>query len=721
MSQTVSLYPPAPAGVPADLTRSSGRYRLHIVFTLLSLLLFVLLYLVLVAASAWLTWLAIVYPIDRPSTGTVLVKLGAIGGAGMLFLFLLKGLFKSQRIDRDSFVELKEADHPQLFAFIRRLAADAQAPLPRRVYVCPEVNAAVFYDRSLLSLILPVRKNLLIGLGLVNVLPLHEFKAVLAHEFGHFSQGSMRLGSYVYVANHIIGDMVYGRDKWDDILAQWRSLDLRIGVFGWIVWGIVWGLRKLLAGLFRLINFAERAMSRQMEFNADLVAVSVSGSDALIHALSRLDLAAEALELAGNELHAARDHRLYTRDLFYHQTRAIDHLRKLRKAPRLGEPPDQPADATAPVPVFSSADAPPPSMWASHPSNFDREQNARRLYLPGPRDDRSPWLLFGDPEQVREQVTLAYYRQTFPQEKQLALGDPAAVQAFIDEERAETTYHDRYCGLYDGRFLAPGDLDEAAAETAALATAECLAAVDRYFGPELQERVQRHQRHLGEHDLLSGLKEGRLKLAGKDLEFREAKYRLSEVPQLLAQVEKEVEADQAEQAALDRAVFAVHHRLAGLCDPPLADELRERYRVHLAIQGMLKTLFARQQEAGMVVNFLAENRQVEEGDWQEVIRLLRTASCGLSEVLSEADGLVLPGLRNLPAGKKLGHFLLDEDAVEPLRKDTREISGAWIGQFLRQLSEVVDRLRRIHFKSLGGILALQERLERAARPVSDAT
>jgi len=35
---------------------------------------------------------------------------------------------------------------------------------------------------------LPVKKNLQIGMALVNSVTVTEFKAILAHEFGHFSQ-----------------------------------------------------------------------------------------------------------------------------------------------------------------------------------------------------------------------------------------------------------------------------------------------------------------------------------------------------------------------------------------------------------------------------------------------------------------------------------------------------------------------------------------------------
>ena len=79
------------------------------------------------------------------------------------------------------------------------------------------MNAALVYDTSLLNLVVPPRKDLLIGLGLVNVVNLSEFKAVLAHEFGHFAQRSVGLGSYLYVANRVMHDVIYSRDALDRV------------------------------------------------------------------------------------------------------------------------------------------------------------------------------------------------------------------------------------------------------------------------------------------------------------------------------------------------------------------------------------------------------------------------------------------------------------------------------------------------------------------------
>ena len=211
-----SLYPPTIQGVPAGLTIPSKAYRRQVVIVLLSLFVFIVFYLSLIVGSSW----AVVYSILQATNATVDSYGHSNSGSywmlaivmGVLFLFLVKALFKWRKQKDEMRLEINVRQHPELFEFIRKICADTKAPFPGKVFLTPEVNAAVFYDSSVLSLIMPVKKNLLIGLGLVNGVNLSEFKAVIAHEFGHFSQSSMRLGSYVYMANRVIYDLVYQRD-----------------------------------------------------------------------------------------------------------------------------------------------------------------------------------------------------------------------------------------------------------------------------------------------------------------------------------------------------------------------------------------------------------------------------------------------------------------------------------------------------------------------------
>ncbi len=82
-----------------------------------------------------------------------------------------------------------------------------------------------------------------------------------------------------------------------------------------------------------------------------------------------------------HDMQAAMDHHLYTADMFYHQSHAATYLRRREKKPHLGEPPALPADPTKAVMIFEPDDDEQAAMWATHPANYDRERNAKELYI----------------------------------------------------------------------------------------------------------------------------------------------------------------------------------------------------------------------------------------------------------------------------------------------------------------------------------------------------
>jgi len=215
--EALDLYPPSPEGLPRG-TKTTWTYRVRVVQVLLSLATFMALYLGLIASTGYALYCLFT---GRWGNGGDAIFWGS--GLALLFVFLVKNVFRQSRTSTGARIEVTEEEQPRLFAFLRQLCADTGCRFPRAVYLTADVNAAVFYPRSVLSLLVPRRKNLLIGLGLVNALNVSELKAVLAHEFGHFSQSSMKLGQYVYVANEVVRDIVFTRDSWDGLLATWRA------------------------------------------------------------------------------------------------------------------------------------------------------------------------------------------------------------------------------------------------------------------------------------------------------------------------------------------------------------------------------------------------------------------------------------------------------------------------------------------------------------------
>src|SRR5436190_349521 len=120
----------------------------------------------------------------------------------------------------------------------------------KHIFIFADVNAGVFYHSSFWSMFLPVRKNLEIGLGFVNSVNISEFKAVMAHEFGHFSQRSMKLGSFTYNVNKVIYNMLYDNNSYSSFLQKWGSISGYTAIFASITVKIATGIQYILRQMY---------------------------------------------------------------------------------------------------------------------------------------------------------------------------------------------------------------------------------------------------------------------------------------------------------------------------------------------------------------------------------------------------------------------------------------------------------------------------------------
>jgi hypothetical protein len=547
----------------------------------------------------------------------------------------------------------------------------------------------------------------------------------LAHEFGHFSQKSLSLGSYVYVSRQILHDIVYARDKWDHFVNWWCRIDLRLSFPAWGLKGLVWTLRKGLAGIYRGINLLDLAMSRQMEFNADDVAVSAAGSDAIVHSLCRLDFANQALEQAAHDLHAAADHGLFTSDLFFHQSASANWLRQMRKDSKLGLPPEPPIDPGARIQVFdpSRGDDGIPSMWRSHPPNHQREANAKRHYLRVPVDSRSSWLLFRDADELKMESTKRFYTLGLERREPYVPSDPDIVQKFIDAEHAETTYDPKYHGLYDDRFIEPGKMP---AEVPQVSNDEwpvdrISAFLHEWPGADLEQTMKEHLSRQGDFQLLQGLQSGDYSLKAKTFKFREVDYTSKDVSWLFEMINKEIEENQSKFQKIDAEVFQAHLEAAKDLERTrpnglgCAENLLERYQFHLAVQEMLRKLIADEARVNGLLKYLSsQGNQLQQADFQEVVNILRDITRSLANCVDKAADLRCPELTNVDPGTSLRKLIWEKDADLPhLDSNPTTIRFDWIIDYLKKQKAAQNRIRRVHFKSLGKILTIQEKISTA--------
>lgn len=163
------------------------------------------------------------------------------------------------------------AANPYLAEQLQDVARRAGEPLPPDVYLTLDMNAGVAQRGGLLGI--GARRFMVLGLPLMQLLTVSEFRAVLAHEFGHFRGGDTSLGPLIYRARTAIARTT-------------RSAG-RVSVVLWLPF------RAYATVFFRITQ----AVSRAQEYAADRLAASAVGAMPLAFALRKLPGGSLALDL----------------------------------------------------------------------------------------------------------------------------------------------------------------------------------------------------------------------------------------------------------------------------------------------------------------------------------------------------------------------------------------------------------------------------------------
>jgi len=328
-------YPAGPANVPASITQPSPQFKKEVRTVIGSIILFFIVYVALVFLAVVFAGICVYFGftviVAFPRFITLMIGAGMVGLGLSLLFFLIKFVFAVNKDEKASRIQITEDEQPQLFAFIRQLSLDTQTQFPKKIFLSPDVNAAVFYNSSFWSMFFPVRKNLEIGLGLVNTVSISEFKAVIAHEFGHFSQRSMKLGSFTYNVNRIIYNMLFENNSFNNFLAGWGKIHGAIAVFVSITVSIANAIRWVLKQMYEVINKSYMSLSRQMEFHADAIAASVAGSNNLITSLRKLDIAAACYNISLTKAGDALKSKAIATNIYKNQSSVLKVVARLNK------------------------------------------------------------------------------------------------------------------------------------------------------------------------------------------------------------------------------------------------------------------------------------------------------------------------------------------------------------------------------------------------------
>ncbi len=325
----------------------------------------------------------------------------------MIFVFLLKFVLGKHKADRSHLSEVMETDEPRLFALIHSTAKEVGTRPPKRVYFSNFVEAAVFYDSSFWSMLLPVRKNLQIGLGLINTTTVTELKGVIAHEFGHFSQQTMKVGSYVYYVNQVIFNLVNdnaGFEDWSRRLTRWNSL------LSWTVElniRVIRGIQWVLARLFAIVNKRYFGLAREMEFQADEIAARITGSAPLKNALLRTDLSDFSFGKVIDFFNAKKGENLVSQNLFLNHRFVMNHIANKNNYAFENHFPVVDLEQ---INRYNKSKMVVENQWASHPGLGERVGRLEALNIPSTHEDKRPAnSILSNPEQLQERQTSAIF------------------------------------------------------------------------------------------------------------------------------------------------------------------------------------------------------------------------------------------------------------------------------------------------------------------------
>jgi len=216
------------------------------------------------------------------------------GGLQALLLFLCGVIMSGTLLwsvvpRRDRFnapgPRLEASCHPRLFTEVSRLATALNEPLPQEVYLIPEINAWVAERGGLMGF--GSHRVMGLGLPLLQILTVSQFRAVLAHEFGHYYGGDTRLGPWVYKTRTAMVRALVGLGQPSALIsALTRAAIPRLAYYL---------VTRTLVAYWNLFFRTTQLVSRRQEYRADEIACYIAGSHSLIEGLQSIHRGSAAL------------------------------------------------------------------------------------------------------------------------------------------------------------------------------------------------------------------------------------------------------------------------------------------------------------------------------------------------------------------------------------------------------------------------------------------
>lgn len=517
------------------------------------IIIFILIYLILLVSFAYLflqtaKWTSVLIS-EHISIYSVLVFVGANGFLLMILFFLAKVFFGSDKKETatDKKIEVFEKDYPQLFKLIYEVADSVNTHRPRRVFLLPDVNASVFHEQSFFSLLFPSRQNLNIGLGLVSITNISELKGILGHEFGHFSQNITRVSGFIYRVNKLIIELLYTDDDWENTLRKASEIHGLLSIFAYLTLGTARVIKFVFRKIYELVNLPYMSLSRDLEFHADAVALSLVGGEPMKNSLRKIDL--------GMSIY---DYTLRYMDEFLAKGQKCNNIYEVFSwnVHNLALKNDMPIQHGQPVITdeYLAGRAKSRVMykdqWASHPETSEREKEFSKHTGQYEYDYRPAWSLFDNAEQVQQQMTDLIYASALAAGNKIET-EPAS--SIIEKIRTETDslevsplfnrfYNNRVPNVELAKLLQEYNAEKAAQLR-----------FDEIYSTQSRYLIDKYDVTLQDRDTVQAIQEKKIRTSFFEFENKRLKVKSSNT--VLQKLDKEIEDNRTAIDKLDADAF----------------------------------------------------------------------------------------------------------------------------------------------------------------------
>lgn len=359
--------------VPIEPIDKSFFYKSGLAVAAVFMVLLFALYIVIIGAVGGGVYYAVMGCIamikaDEKSIMATVYIVTIIGGS-LVLVFMIIPLIPRFRKKDYPLYRITEENEPLFYELIEQICRTVGSPMPKEIAVIMEPNAYAALRRGWMSIFYSGDLELAIGLPLIHSLSVQKLSGVIAHEMGHFTQGTgMRLAHLIHFIQRWFFRAVYEPNAVQDFFEKSlsKTWDFRIQLLMLLSMLFVWITKLVLMGLMTIGYIVSNFMSRQMEYDADQYEFEIAGSRAFESTMYSIVL-----------LNIAYEHAYYMSMMTLQESVLCEDLAGLMKAQA------KMAAAKQKEEIINSILEPDTKVMDTHPSMRDRIARAKRKNVSG--------------------------------------------------------------------------------------------------------------------------------------------------------------------------------------------------------------------------------------------------------------------------------------------------------------------------------------------------